>query len=207
MNTCKNCIHYDYHNGYKDFGFCKRYNLNVNSNYFCKSFLQYAADFVKQYHEKSMNKFEKALQQIADKKEKELETIEDEKNDVCKSCSSCYYMVETYDNIPTCLKYGKDLTGLNRFVTQCSDGYRPKENNNKTMNDPIKPDHYKQGKLTCKEICESMCANKVGIEAGYVFNVTKYMYRYNMKDGINDVRKAREYCDFLIAHLEEKETE
>jgi len=121
---CANCIHYDNHSESKDFGFCKRYNENVDSNYFCTSFIQYAADFIKQ-----------------------------------------------------------------------------------NMNDPIKPDHYKQGKLTCVEVCESMCANKVGIEAAHVFNITKYIYRYNMKDGIKDVRKAREYCDFLITHLEQKEND
>jgi len=198
MNTCKDCIHYDYHNTYKDFGFCKRYNTSVNSNYFCKSFLQCAADFVKQYREKIMNKFQKNLEEIADEKEKNLQK---------KTCYFCAHFQERkgYEDHVCKLHNQRISSGYycNDFLQYDTFSNEEKQN----TNDPINPDHYKQGKLTCKEICESMCANKVGIEAAHVFNITKYIYRYNMKDGIKDVRKAREYCDFLIAHLEEKETE
>jgi len=201
MNNCKNCFHYYYHNPYTDFGFCKRYNLNVSSKYLCESFLQYAADFVKQYSEKSMNKFQKNLDAIKDKK-RNAETVLPSPYNYCV-CGNCsHYYEETEDSVFGWCNLQNTLTledsSCDQFV---------KANNDKTMDDPIRPNHYKQGKLTCAEVCEAMCANKVGIEAGYVFNVTKYMYRYNMKDGIKDVRKAREYCDFLIAHLEEKENE
>jgi Protein of unknwon function (DUF3310) len=35
-----------------------------------------------------------------------------------------------------------------------------------------------------------------------VANVVKYVLRYDKKNGIEDVMKARTYCDFLINHLE-----
>ena len=42
-------------------------------------------------------------------------------------------------------------------------------------------------------------------EDGYAYNVIKYISRYKMKNGIEDVRKARQYCNMLIDLLESEQ--
>lgn len=141
-----------------------------------------------------------------------------------KSCKDCTHHY-TYKNVSQCdahnfvidVDKNQHLTFANHCICYAQRIKQQEDTNkfekklqtivNQEENDAIKPNHYKQGKLTCDEICESMCTNREGIEAAYVFNIIKYIYRYNMKNGIEDVCKAREYCDFLIAHLENKNNE
>jgi hypothetical protein len=140
---------------------------------------------------KYMNKFDKNLQMI-----------EDQKPHICANClygKKEFFPLSEKDYI--CEYHNKNV--LNNH--SCDKFSWFVKINKEMINDPINPNHYKQGKLTCDEVCKAICANKTGIEAAYVFNIAKYIYRYNMKDGIKDVRKAREYCEMLIKHLEEKE--
>lgn len=66
------------------------------------------------------------------------------------------------------------------------------------------PVHYTQGGIECIDAIKAAVTNKVGIEAVCVANVIKYLFRYEAKNGIEDVRKARWYLDRLIAELEAK---
>ena len=67
------------------------------------------------------------------------------------------------------------------------------------------PKHYTQGGIECIDCIKSATVGKVGIEAFCVGNAIKYLFRYEEKDGIEDVKKARWYIDRLIRELEEKE--
>ena len=67
------------------------------------------------------------------------------------------------------------------------------------------PSHYTQGKVEYIDAIESACINKQGIEAVCVANVIKYLWRYENKNGVEDVRKARWYLERLIKVLELKE--
>lgn len=67
------------------------------------------------------------------------------------------------------------------------------------------PSHYTQGKVECIDALEAATTNKLGIEAVCVANIVKYLWRYEAKAGLEDVRKARWYLDRLIAHLEAKQ--
>lgn len=64
------------------------------------------------------------------------------------------------------------------------------------------PSHYTQGKVECIDTIESACINKQGIEAVCVANVIKYLWRYESKNGVEDVKKARWYLERLIEELE-----
>jgi hypothetical protein len=49
-----------------------------------------------------------------------------------------------------------------------------------------------------KELIKDMSSN----EAVYVFNIIKYISRYNKKNGIEDVKKCQFYLNKLIDFLE-----
>ena len=68
----------------------------------------------------------------------------------------------------------------------------------------INPQHYKNGKVECIDAIESAVVGKVGIEAKCVGDIIKYLWRYEDKNGIVDVKKAKWYLDKLISVLEEK---
>ena len=72
------------------------------------------------------------------------------------------------------------------------------------MADAINPSHYKQGKVECIDALESATVNKTGLEAVCVANVIKYLWRYEAKNGLEDVRKAQWYLAKLIDYFESK---
>lgn len=64
------------------------------------------------------------------------------------------------------------------------------------------PSHYTQGKVECIDALESATIGKSGIEAVCVANVIKYLWRYEEKNGLEDVKKAQFYLNRLLATLE-----
>ena len=71
--------------------------------------------------------------------------------------------------------------------------------------DPVNPQHYKNGAVECIDAQAAATANKPGIQAVCVANVIKYLWRYESKNRLEDVRKASWYLDRLIAELEKLE--
>jgi hypothetical protein len=67
--------------------------------------------------------------------------------------------------------------------------------------DPINPSHYKQGGIECIE------AMKVALGGGFFGylrgNAIKYLWRYDKKNGVEDLKKARWYLDRLIKEVGE----
>ena len=66
------------------------------------------------------------------------------------------------------------------------------------------PKHYTQGGIECIDALKAATVGKTGIEAVCVANVIKYLFRYENKNGLEDVRKAQWYINRLIQELEEK---
>ena len=66
------------------------------------------------------------------------------------------------------------------------------------------PSHYTQGGIECIDALKAATVGKTGIEAVCVGNVIKYLFRYENKNGLEDVRKAQWYINRLIQELEEK---
>jgi hypothetical protein len=80
-------------------------------------------------------------------------------------------------------------------------------NFDENVNVHINPRHYKNGKVECIDAIESAVVGKVGIEATCVSNIIKYLWRYEDKNGIVDVKKAKWYLDKLINTIEERNNE
>lgn len=73
------------------------------------------------------------------------------------------------------------------------------------MNDMVQhPQHYNQGGIECIDAIKAATVGKTGIEAFCVGNVIKYLFRYENKNGLEDVKKAQWYINRLIQKLEEK---
>jgi hypothetical protein len=65
------------------------------------------------------------------------------------------------------------------------------------MNDPINnPKHYTQGGI---ETIDFIIAKELDFLEG---NIVKYVVRYKMKNGVEDLKKARFYLDRLIKEME-----
>lgn len=69
------------------------------------------------------------------------------------------------------------------------------------MSDAINPTHYTRGAVECIDAIEAATVDKRGIEAACTANIIKYLWRYEAKNGIEDVKKARWYLERLLAHL------
>lgn len=66
------------------------------------------------------------------------------------------------------------------------------------------PPHYTAGGIECIDALEASMVNKTGIEAHCVGNIIKYLWRYENKNGLEDVKKAEWYLKRLIQTLENK---
>lgn len=66
------------------------------------------------------------------------------------------------------------------------------------------PIHYTQGGIECIDAIKAATVGKNGIEAVCTANAIKYLWRYEAKNGLEDVKKAAWYLDRLIAELEAK---
>lgn len=76
------------------------------------------------------------------------------------------------------------------------------------MNDNVQhPTHYTQGEIECIDCIKAATVNKTGIEAFCVGNAIKYLFRYENKNGLEDVKKAQFYINRLIQEIEAKQTE
>lgn len=66
------------------------------------------------------------------------------------------------------------------------------------------PSHYTNGRIECIDAIDSATTGKSGIEAVCVANVIKSLWRYEEKNGLEDVKKAKWYLNKLISELEDK---
>lgn len=95
---------------------------------------------------------------------------------------------------------------LHRCCWCGSEMYRLGEGQSPKENDAVNhPSHYTQGKVECIDAIESATINKKGVEAIFVANIIKYLWRYESKNGLEDVKKARWYIEKLIEKLEKLE--
>lgn len=65
------------------------------------------------------------------------------------------------------------------------------------------PQHYNQGGIECIDAIKAATVGKTGIEAFCVGNAIKYLWRFEEKNGLQDVEKAKWYIERLIKELKE----
>ena len=60
------------------------------------------------------------------------------------------------------------------------------------------PSHYTSGKVECIDAIESATGELTGIEAVCTANIIKYVWRWKLKNGVEDLEKASWYLNKLI---------
>lgn len=110
---------------------------------------------------------------------------------------ACIFDEMSDDMLDRCYDWYKDLdpTTCENTENECCD----KEPKADMVNHPS---HYTQGGIECIDCIKSAIVGKVGIEAFCAGNAIKYLFRYEEKNGIEDVKKAKWYIDRLIKELE-----
>jgi hypothetical protein len=66
------------------------------------------------------------------------------------------------------------------------------------------PSHYNQSGIECIDAMFAATVNKPSNEAILVSNAIKYLWRYEAKNGIKDVKKAQWYINKLVDILDKK---
>ena len=117
-----------------------------------------------------------------------------------KDTYACVFDEMSDDMLNKCYNWYKELDQAS--CENAEDSCCNKEPNVDMVNHPV---HYTQGGIECIDCIKSATVGKVGIEAFCVGNAIKYLFRYEEKNGIEDIKKARWYIDRLIKELEEKE--
>ena len=113
---------------------------------------------------------------------------------------SCIFYKMSDDMLNKCYSWYKELDQAS--CENAEDSCCDKESNVDMVNHPS---HYTQGGIECIDALKAATVSKTGIEAVCTANAIKYLWRYEEKNGIEDVKKARWYIDRLIRELEEKE--
>lgn len=70
--------------------------------------------------------------------------------------------------------------------------------------DPVNPQHYKNGDVECIEAIKSATVGKDGFAGYLVGNLIKYVWRYESKNGVEDLKKGLWYLNKLIEHENDK---
>jgi len=86
------------------------------------------------------------------------------------------------------------MAQFRREATKRTQEYMAKQEEHDAVN---KPSHYTQGKVECIDAIESATMGLVGIIAVCVANVIKYVWRFALKNGIEDLDKADYYLQKL----------
>lgn len=69
------------------------------------------------------------------------------------------------------------------------------------------PSHYTSGKVECIDAIESATGDLTGIEAVCTANIIKYVWRWKLKNGVEDLEKASWYLNKLIKEVKNNSQE
>ena len=74
----------------------------------------------------------------------------------------------------------------------------------KVNSDPVNhPSHYTAGGIECIDaIAAALTSHADPMDAWLTGNIIKYLWRWPMKNGVEDLKKAKFYLDRLIENLE-----
>lgn len=64
------------------------------------------------------------------------------------------------------------------------------------------PNHYTAGEIECIDALKAATEGLKGIEAVCTANAIKYLWRWKLKNGTEDLEKARWYINRLIAEIQ-----
>ena len=121
----------------------------------------------------------------------------DKETDEYTNNYACVFHEMSDDMLNKCYNWYKELDQAS--CENAEDSCCNKEQNVDMVNHPS---HYTQGGIECIDALKAATVSKTGIEAVCTANAIKYLWRYEEKNGIEDVKKARWYIDRLIKELE-----
>lgn len=73
------------------------------------------------------------------------------------------------------------------------------------QHDAIRPAHYVKGGMMCIDVIRVMVEDHDGFEGHCLGTVIKYLWRWKQKNGVEDLKKARAFLDYMIEYVEGKE--
>lgn len=177
--SCVNCVHY------RDKR-CFLHEFDVTDPEYSATI---CAEFTPINTQKNeMNKFEKNLEMIAENK---------------YTCKDCVHFQERKDQEDDLCKLHNQRVSSSYYCNDFLQYVTPKSE--LTQKDAINPSYYRNGKVSCIDAMESATVNKKGDEAVSVGLIIKYLWRYEEKGGIEDVKKSQWYINRLIKVLEDKD--
>ena len=121
-----------------------------------------------------------------------------EKREGCRGCP--FFLEDLKEEICSTAKI--EEIGTERLIErlkQLDSSYAPSEKSSDNVNSPA---HYQKGGMECIEVIRAICEGLDGVEAYYVGNIFKYIWRFKHKNGVEDLKKARKYLDWLIEQEE-----
>lgn len=99
------------------------------------------------------------------------------------------------------------IIGLNSIAI--SDNNAEKRKDNKVLSgyngdNIVSPDHYVSGNgIEVFEVQEAFIHDLKGMSASYWCNIVKYILRFQRKNGVEDLKKAKYYLEKLIDEAEQ----
>ena len=109
-------------------------------------------------------------------------------------CTTCKYRLLSMSDDPCadCCRIESRADGY-KYTN-----YEPKEG---SENNPVShPNHYQsKSGLEVIDVIKAFTEDLKGVESYYTGNILKYMCRWKKKNGVEDLKKARQYLDWLIA--------
>lgn len=136
-------------------------------------------EFVNEIGQSELGRFESIVTTIHDNKIK---------GKVIKFNGDIAYIDENTDWIPVSHKKQKELESM---YTNDVQQRKRKDNVNH-------PSHYTYGDIETIDYCDQVCKTYPPELAPYVFNAIKYLSRANMKNGREDIDKAKFYVQRLF---------
>ena len=112
---------------------------------------------------------------------------------------SHYFVDDVDDVVSASVRIGQGWFHKTRFVLADQPAGSTSEPTHEAPDAVFRPGHYAQFVI---EPITFINANGLGFNIG---NVIKYACRYNMKNGLEDLRKARRYLDIQIECMEREE--
>lgn len=69
------------------------------------------------------------------------------------------------------------------------------------------PTHYTNSNIECIDAIEEVTKPLDGFESYLTGNILKYLWRWKLKNGLEDLQKAKWYLNKLIKEVEDKEVD
>ena len=97
-----------------------------------------------------------------------------------------------------CEQISRELLNKREDHNQCSPPWLQKEHADMVQ----RPNHYLKNGYECWDTIAVIISDLPPVEAYNVGNIIKYLWRYPKKNGLEDLKKARQYLDRLIMEVE-----